>query len=55
MATNQILLGDCLETAAKKWMDKPAYRSGKQTPEERQAQTMENIRKGLGLDAGGGQ
>jgi hypothetical protein len=53
--TNRGGLLDSLETAAKKWTDKPAIRYGKQSPEERQAQTMENIRKGLGLDAGGGQ
>ena len=38
-------LMDSLETAAKKWTDKPTRR--KPTPEERQAQVMENIRKGL--------
>ena len=38
-------LMDSLETAARKWTDK--QRSGKSTPEERQARVMENIRKGL--------
>ena len=45
-------LMDSLETAAKKWTEKArppesGGRSGKKTPEEIQARSMENIRKGL--------
>ncbi|MDP2920562.1 MAG: hypothetical protein Q8O43_10155 [Dehalococcoidia bacterium] len=49
---NRGALMDSLETAAKKWTEKArppesGGRSGKITPEERQARSTENIRKGL--------
>ncbi len=48
---NRGALMDSLETAAKKWAEKPG--SGKKTPEENQAKSMENIRKGIEMAFGG--